>query len=91
MLTNRRGAACFPDGAASLLRCATQNGARSLALDTNIGQLRVGYKADFIALDLDAAPLHGCTIDQLVDAFVFGCSTGDVVRENCVNGVLRRY
>ncbi|MDP9139784.1 MAG: TRZ/ATZ family hydrolase, partial [Pseudomonadota bacterium] len=69
--------------AAEALQMATLGGARALGLDGEIGSLRVGKSADFIAVDLSAAatqPVYNVLSqlayaagrDQVTDVFVAG-------------------
>lgn len=73
-----------PGGLArTLLGCASQSGARSLALD--VGELRVGAPADFFTLDLSHPSLAGASETNLLAAIVFGADKG-AIREVAVNG-----
>lgn len=68
---------------ARLLRIATVNGARALALDA--GSIAAGNLADFFTIDLHSPSLAGCDDDTLIDAFIFGSGNGPIA-DVCVNG-----
>jgi formimidoylglutamate deiminase len=59
-----------------LFDCATQNGARSLGLDT--GSLVAGSNADFITVDLNDLSIAGYSGDDLLPALVFGLNRSAV-------------
>jgi formimidoylglutamate deiminase len=66
-----------------LLDIGTIQGARSLNIRT--GRIEPGYLADFVAVDLAAAPLAGWTTDSLLEAFLFGTGN-DAIAATCVGG-----
>lgn len=69
-----------------LLGMATFNGARSLRLAA--GQLKLGFAADFVAVDLEHRALEGWADDTL-GAMLALAAPGDVVSDVWVNGVQR--
>lgn len=60
----------------TILEMATINGARAMGLETEIGSLEVGKRADFVALDLDKP--HLVPISDPVSAIVFAANGSDV-------------
>lgn len=78
MKTNSRNA-CKLD-AKKLLQIATENGALSLGIREQTGQIRAGFQADFVAFDLKARRLSGIEKDELLDALIFGCGNEEISR-----------
>jgi cytosine/adenosine deaminase-related metal-dependent hydrolase len=75
------------------LEMATINGARALGMESSIGSLEVGKKADFVLLNptsLECAPFHESQLSSggmdPVTVVVYSC-TGKDVEEVVVNGV----
>ncbi len=62
-----------------LLSYGTQQGAQALGLPTT-GQIAVGMRADFVALDLTHAALRGWTAQDLLDVLFFGASAQVIVQ-----------
>jgi formimidoylglutamate deiminase len=69
--------------AATLWRCATRFGARSLGI--NAGTISAGRHADLFTIDLNHPMLSEVPPEQLLDALVFG-GDGGLVRRVCVGG-----
>jgi len=68
-----------------MLRAATLGGAEALSLDSQVGSLEVGKRADLIAVDL-SGPRHAPVGDDPEAALVFAASGADV-RLTVVDGV----
>lgn len=86
MKTNTRNAAHL--NSSKLFKIATQNGAQSLGLSSRVGQLKSGFWADFLIIDLEAIGLKGNEKDELLDSLVFGCGNGGV-KKVFVGGIER--
>jgi cytosine/adenosine deaminase-related metal-dependent hydrolase len=69
--------------AGEILRSMTRVGARSMRMDGQIGQLKVGARADLILLDLDRWSFT--PLNDLVRQLVY-CEDGSSVRYTFVNG-----
>ncbi|HEY3243609.1 MAG TPA: formimidoylglutamate deiminase [Phycisphaerae bacterium] len=69
--------------AATLWRCATRFGARSLGI--NAGTISAGRHADLFTIDLNHPMLSEVPPEQLLDALVFA-GDGGLVRRVCVGG-----
>ena len=69
--------------AARVLRLATIDGARALALDQEIGSLEVGKRADMIIVDL--AQTHASPHPDLISALVYAAQPADV-RATIIDG-----
>jgi len=63
--------------AETVLEMATNNGAKALGLEEEIGSLEVGKKADFVIIELDK--LHTTPNFNPVSTIVYCCSGADVV------------
>ncbi|CAD5224026.1 unnamed protein product [Bursaphelenchus okinawaensis] len=74
--TNTRNHAGFD--AKKLLKCATENGAKSLKLDQKVGELKPGYYLDFVAFNLNSPRLKDIPGADLADAIVFGAGNSDI-------------
>jgi len=61
----------------TVLRLATINGARALGLDSELGSLEPGKRADLIVVDL-AGALHNCAVHDVLSHLVFTARAGDV-------------
>jgi len=59
------------------------NGARSLGLKA--GQIRPGFHADLVAVDLTSPPLLGIEPDHLLDGWILGTGN-EAIAEVCVSG-----
>ncbi len=72
----------------TLLKMATENGARSLGL--RVGKIAKSYFADFVSLDMTASVLNAHDLealnDCLLEATIFGASASQVIKSTCVNG-----
>jgi len=81
----RRGVCTDESGncAQSLWRMATIHGANVLGINT--GEIKAGYAADFVAIDLNHPSLEGWSTETLLDALVFG-SSNEAIAATCVNG-----
>jgi 5-methylthioadenosine/S-adenosylhomocysteine deaminase len=79
----RRGADVLP--AREVLRLATIAGARALGLQTEIGSLEVGKRADITILDLEH--LHLTPRPDIVSSIVYAAEAGDV-RDVLIDGRL---
>ncbi len=88
LATQSRGILIDADGmlSTSLLRAATENGARALGVRT--GRIAPGCAADFVTINLDAPSLRGCEGDALLDALIFG-GGDEAVTATCVAGQWR--
>ncbi|KHN86000.1 5-methylthioadenosine/S-adenosylhomocysteine deaminase [Toxocara canis] len=64
--------------AQKLLRIATENGARSLGLEGNVGRFEIGMQLDFVAFDLTSHRIASAPADELLDAIVFGAGNADI-------------
>ena len=62
--------------ASQVLRMATIDGARALGLDSEIGSLEVGKRADVAVVRLDR--LHATPVTDLVSALVYSAEQDDV-------------
>lgn len=71
--------------AETTLCCGTINGARALRVDTEIGTLEPGKKADLIVLDLDQP--HLVPIYNLPSHLIYAARGGDVIH-SMINGRL---
>jgi 5-methylthioadenosine/S-adenosylhomocysteine deaminase len=60
----------------TVLRLATINGARALGLDTEIGSLEPGKRADLVIVDLSS--LHHCAVHDVLSHLVFTARAADV-------------
>ncbi|CAD5232619.1 unnamed protein product [Bursaphelenchus xylophilus] len=74
--TNTRNHAEFD--AKKLIKCATENGARSLRLHEKVGQLQTGFFLDFVAFNLNSPRLKDIPASDLADAIVFGAGNSDI-------------
>ena len=72
-----------PSLAARLFRCATSEGARSLALPC--GELQPGWPADFFTVDLDDCSIAGASTEDLLPLLVFALNRS-AVRDVVVQG-----
>jgi len=72
--------------AANLIEMATRSGARALRLDA--GELRTGWWADFVAVDLGHRTLEGWTA-AVLPALLALCAPADVVTDVWTGGVRR--
>lgn len=81
----RRGVLAIRDGrvAEALLEAATANGATALGVPT--GEIRPGFWADLVAIDLAAPALAGWETGTLLESVVFGAAE-DVIAATCVGG-----
>jgi len=81
----KRGICADENGncANALWQMATTNAARSLAIKA--GQIKAGYVADFVAVDLKHQTLAGFSDETLIESIIFGSADG-VVDTTCVNG-----
>ncbi|MFL6209185.1 MAG: 5'-deoxyadenosine deaminase [Pyrinomonadaceae bacterium] len=79
----RRGADVLP--ARQVLRLATAAGAHALGLQTEIGSLEVGKRADITILDLER--LHLTPRPDIVSSIVYAAEAGDV-RDVLIDGRL---
>jgi 5-methylthioadenosine/S-adenosylhomocysteine deaminase len=70
----RRGPQTLP--ALAALRLATTAGARALGLETEVGSVEVGKRADLIILNIDQ--LHTTPRPDLVSTIVYAAVAGDV-------------
>jgi cytosine/adenosine deaminase-related metal-dependent hydrolase len=69
--------------AVSVLEMATIYGARALGLESEIGSLEAGKRADVIVVDL--ARLHSSPETDVVSSLVYSAQAGDV-RATLING-----
>ncbi|HET8846900.1 MAG TPA: amidohydrolase family protein, partial [Ktedonobacteraceae bacterium] len=69
-----------------LLSMGTDNGARSLGLNTGI--IAIGHPADLVAINLEHPTLAGWTDDDLLDNLFFGTSAAECVAATWVQGRL---
>jgi 5-methylthioadenosine/S-adenosylhomocysteine deaminase len=69
--------------AARVLRMATIEGARALGLDSEIGSIEVGKRADVIVVDL--AQLHSTPASDVISALVYSAQPDDV-RTTIIDG-----
>lgn len=69
--------------AARVLRMATIEGARALGLDSEIGSIEVGKRADVIMVDL--ARLHSTPASDVISALVYSAQPDDV-RTTIIDG-----
>jgi formimidoylglutamate deiminase len=76
----RDGAGRF---APTVLRAATEGGARALGLPA--GRLAAGHWADLVAIDLGHPSLAACSVEHLPEALVCGAGD-DVIRGTYVGG-----
>jgi cytosine/adenosine deaminase-related metal-dependent hydrolase len=84
MFTEMRTAALLQKGlhgpevlpASRVLRMATIDGARALGLDSEIGSLEVGKRADVAVVRLDR--LHATPVTDVVSALVYSAEQDDV-------------
>jgi formimidoylglutamate deiminase len=72
----------------TLLRAATEGGARSLGLP--VGRIAAGCWADFVAVDLGAPALAGWTAETLLDALLFGAGN-EALAGTAVGGEWREH
>ncbi len=85
-------ATCLPTDAA--LAMATRDGARALGLETSIGILQVGYRADIILVDLDRPHFtpHHLNYPSNVPSLLVYCASGADVTTVIVDGrILMRH
>src|SRR5689334_704458 len=68
------GPEVLPAGRA--LRMATIDGARALGLDSEVGSLEIGKRADVVVVRLDG--LHATPVKDVVSALVYSAEVGDV-------------
>jgi cytosine/adenosine deaminase-related metal-dependent hydrolase len=71
-----------------LVDMATRNGARSLGLQSIVGQLTVGRALDFVAFNINSTTLNIDDSYNLIDAIVFGAGNLDI-ETVCIDGQIR--
>jgi 5-methylthioadenosine/S-adenosylhomocysteine deaminase len=71
--------------AETTLKCSTFNGARALGVESQIGTLEEGKKADLIVLDLDQP--HLVPLYNIPSHLVYAARGGDVIH-SMINGRL---
>lgn len=86
MKSNSRNAANLD--ATQLIKIATKNGATSLGLSNQVGQILPTFCADFLSIDLETTSLRGIQRDELTDALIFGCGNA-VIKRVMVAGIER--
>ncbi|MFN0156796.1 MAG: 5'-deoxyadenosine deaminase [Bacteroidota bacterium] len=66
--------------AATVFELATLGGARTLGIDTEVGSVEAGKKADVVLLDLDKPwiPVHDSITDTVYSSIVYSCSAENV-------------